>query len=86
MPNIPVLDLSALVWFLCCWIGYTTFADRRARGRWTLMSAMHEYRRLWMREMMKRDIRIFDSNIVGTLARSVTFFASRWFVGGVRGN
>lgn len=76
MPKIPVLDLSALVWFLCCWIGYTAFADRRARSRWTLMSAMHEYRRLWMSEMLKRDIRIVDSNIVGTLARSVTFFAS----------
>ena len=72
----PALDLTALGWFLMCWIGYTLFADRRAQHTVTLMSAMHEYRRLWMRELVKREMRIVDATIVGTLARSVTFFAS----------
>lgn len=76
MPMIPPLDLVALGWFLSCWVGYTLIADRRARETLTLMSAMHQYRRMWMSELLKRDIRIVDSNIVGTLARSVTFFAS----------
>jgi len=73
---IPVLDLSALAWFLFCWIGYTWFADRRAHESLTLMSAMHEYRLRWMDQMLRREIRIVDSNIVATLARSVAFFAS----------
>lgn len=76
MTHLPPLDLIAAGWFLACWVGYTLFADRRARHTLTLMSAMHEYRRLWMSELLKRDVRIIDATIVGTLARSVTFFAS----------
>ena len=72
----PILDISALFWFLVCWTGYTWFADRRARESLTLMSAMHNYRLRWMQEMIRREVRIVDSNIVGTLARSVAFFAS----------
>ncbi len=73
---IPILDLSALVWFLLCWVGYTRFADRRARDRLTLMSVMHRYRLQWMQEMLQREVRIVDSNIVMILARSATFLAS----------
>ncbi|MBW9262904.1 MAG: DUF599 domain-containing protein [Candidatus Thiodiazotropha sp. (ex. Lucinisca nassula)] len=73
---IPILDISALLWFLICWIGYTRFADLRARDKLTLMSAMHGYRRQWMHQMMHRDVRIVDSNIVMILARSATFLAS----------
>lgn len=40
------------------------------------MSTMHDYRLQWMQEMLCRDVRIVDSNIVSTLARSVGFFAS----------
>lgn len=72
----PILDMSAAVWFLICWLGYTRFADRRARNKLTLMSAMHKYRMQWMHEMLHRDVRIVDSNIVVILARSATFFAS----------
>lgn len=72
----PILDISALIWFLTCWVGYTWFADRRARESLTLMSAMHKYRLLWMRQMLRRDMRMVDTTIVATLARSVAFFAS----------
>jgi uncharacterized membrane protein len=73
---IPILDISALIWFLFCWLGYTQFADRRARHKLTLMSVMHSYRMQWMDEMLRRDVRIVDSNIVMILARSATFLAS----------
>jgi uncharacterized membrane protein len=72
----PILDLSALAWFLICWVGYTRYADRRARHKLTLMSVMHSYRMQWMHEMLRRDVRIVDSNIVMILARSATFLAS----------
>lgn len=72
----PILDLSALLWFLVCWLGYTRFADRRAQEQLTLMSVMHRYRLQWMREMLHRDVRIMDSSIVMILARSATFLAS----------
>ncbi|MEJ2455064.1 MAG: DUF599 domain-containing protein [Candidatus Thiodiazotropha sp.] len=72
----PILDTSAFIWFLICWIGYTRFADLRARKRLTLMSVMHHYRMQWMHEMLQREVRIVDSNIVMILARSATFLAS----------
>ena len=37
---------------------------------------MEAYRRLWMRRMVERDNRIVDSQIVGNLMRSASFFAS----------
>jgi uncharacterized membrane protein len=72
----PVFDLFAFLWFLVCWIGYTRFADLRSRDRLTLMNVMHGYRRHWMHEMLRRDVRIVDSNIIMILARSATFLAS----------
>jgi uncharacterized membrane protein len=73
---IQTLDISAFVWFLLCWVGYTRFADLRARRQLTLMSVMHSYRMQWMQEMLQREVRIVDSNIVMILARSATFLAS----------
>jgi uncharacterized membrane protein len=73
---IPILDITALIWFMACWVGYTQFADRRARDKLTLMSVMHNYRIQWMHEMLLRDVRIVDSNIIMILARSATFLAS----------
>jgi uncharacterized membrane protein len=73
---LPLFDLSAFIWFLICWVGYTRYADLRAREQLTLMSVMHHYRIQWMQEMMQRDVRIVDANIVMILARSATFLAS----------
>jgi uncharacterized membrane protein len=72
----PILDTCAFIWFLICWVGYTRYADLRARERLTLMSVMHHYRMQWMQEMLQREVRIVDSNIVMILARSATFLAS----------
>jgi uncharacterized membrane protein len=73
---IPLLDSIAFLWFLLCWVGYTRFADRRAQDQLTLMSAMNRYRHQWMHEMLRRDVRIVDTNIVAILSRSTTFLAS----------
>jgi uncharacterized membrane protein len=73
---VPILDLCALAWFLICWVGYTRYADHQSRNNLTLMSVMHSYRMQWMQEMLRRDVRIVDSNIVMILARSATFLAS----------
>lgn len=72
----PILDISAFAWFLLCWVGYTRYADLRARNHLTLMSVMHLYRLQWMREMLHREVRIVDSSVVTILARSATFLAS----------
>jgi uncharacterized membrane protein len=70
------LDAVALAWFLGAWIAYTAFADRRRPGTAGLMQAMIAHRQHWMERMLARDNRVVDCFIVGTLSRSVSFFAS----------
>ncbi|MET0090934.1 MAG: DUF599 family protein [Candidatus Thiodiazotropha sp.] len=57
-------------------MGYTRFADQRAKQQLTLMSVMNRYRDQWMYEMLHREARIVDSNIVAILSRTTTFLAS----------
>ncbi|MGI9508917.1 MAG: DUF599 domain-containing protein [Geminicoccaceae bacterium] len=68
-------DLIAPLWFLAVWIGYTQFADRQ-RGVHNLNSVMRDYRLLWMSRMLDREVRMVDTQILGNLMRSMSFFAS----------
>jgi uncharacterized membrane protein len=68
-------DLVAPAWFLLCWIGYVWYADRRTR-RATLMKRMHDYRVAWLGQMLERDNRIVDTQIVSLLVQNISFFAS----------
>lgn len=80
MPNwltqIAWPDLAAPLFFLACWIGYAQLADGRLGARCSLMSRMHEHRRLWLRRMLKRDNRIIDLQVVIVIAQSHAFLAS----------
>ncbi len=76
--NIPILwiDVIALIWFWCCWLGYTHFT-RMSRGKLVnLHDVMHHVRQHWMKEMLSRDIRNMDAILMGNLLRSISFFAS----------
>ena len=68
-------DLIAPAWFFLCWLGYTYYADG-ARGRATLTGTMHAYRSIWARQLLERDNRMVDTQIIANLMRSVSFFAS----------
>jgi uncharacterized membrane protein len=74
---LALLDLAALAVFLACWFGYAAVVDRvpsiRARS---VIAAMDEYRRRWMRAMVARDPRVFDGIIIGNLMSSATFLAT----------
>lgn len=37
---------------------------------------MHHYRRTWLEEMARRDVRIFDAQLLATLRQGTSFFAS----------
>ncbi|MDH5747776.1 MAG: DUF599 domain-containing protein [Rhodospirillales bacterium] len=76
MINIPPLDIFALFWVFICWIGYTLFADREGVKNRNLMTAMREFRQTWMERMLSRENRMVDVNLMGTLMRSVSLFAS----------
>lgn len=76
MREIPVSDIVGLVWFVVIWTGYTWYADRHARRARSLRAVMHAYRTAWMQQMLLRDNRVVDVNILRNLLQSVAFFAS----------
>lgn len=76
MPQIPLPDVLALLWFVVLWIGYTQYADRWARRSRSLRAVMHGHRYEWMQRMLARDNRMVDAGVVGNLQQSVSFFAS----------
>ena len=70
------LDLFALAWFVGCWAAYTVllaYTENRKRG---LNSEMHIYRDVWMLEMLNRETRMVDAQIVAALQNGTAFFAS----------
>ena len=71
-----LIDLAAPVWFLVVWLAYTGFADREDRGVRNLNTVMRNYRLLWMKRMLDREVRMVDTQILGNLMRSMSFFAS----------
>lgn len=76
--NFPLslIDSVALAGFVGAWFGYTHFAKYRAKRGATFSSLTRLARERWMREMMRRENRIGDANIVGNVKSVVTFFAS----------
>ncbi len=69
-------NLLALVWFLCCFKGYTYLSSRWAKTRPCLVNTLHLYRLNWMSALLDREARIADMSAIANLERSVAFFAS----------
>ena len=73
---LPWLDLLALAWFAAWWAGYVWFTDHRETAQPTLRRQMDKYIREWIVQMVGRDNRMLDVNIMRNLTRSSQFFAS----------
>lgn len=76
MPLFSVTDLVGLCFFLFAWIAYTAtlaWFEQRKRG---LNREMGAYRELWMKQMLARDMRMVDAQIVAALQNGTAFFAS----------
>ena len=70
------LDHLALAWFLCAWAAYAAtlaWTEQRKRG---LNSEMNRYRDVWMTQMLAREMRMVDAQIVAALQNGTAFFAS----------
>ena len=76
LGQITFIDWLALGWFLACWGGYSWFGDRASRTREGLIGVSHRHRLDWARQMMRREVRIVDSSLVGNLMGSVSFYAN----------
>lgn len=75
--GITVLDLAALLWFFLMWIGYVIFTRYRCDTKNAgLVAKMNQVRKEWAFELLKRDNRIMDSQVINGLISKEAFFAS----------
>ncbi len=78
------MDLSAVAWpdlaapafFVACWAGYSLWADEGAGYPRSLMARADDLRSVWMRQMLGREVRIVDVQVVQVLVQAIAFFAS----------
>lgn len=70
------LDSLALVIFLSCWMGYSSFAWRKSKTTNCIAYCLQQHRVHWMQEVMTRDIRVSEAALLGNLERNIAFFAS----------
>lgn len=71
-----ILDLISLICFICCWVGYTSFARRKAKTTNCIARCLHQHRIHWMNELMTREVRVGEAALLANLERNITFFAS----------
>jgi len=70
------LDWTALACFAGAWALYAIVVEWTPLGRRTLNTLMHGYRLIWMRQMLGRETRMVDAQIVASLQNGSAFFAS----------
>lgn len=76
MSQLPASDIISLLWFVALWVGYTFYTDRGTPREHSLRASMHRNRYRWMAQILKRENRIMDTQILGQLGQGATFFAS----------
>lgn len=70
------LNWAAFFWFCFCWISYTLYARYRARNKDSLSALLYRYRIEWIKDLMRRDNRISDLTLLGSLMQMVNFLAT----------
>ena len=67
----------ALLWFVSIWIGYIIFSKNKCKKeKIGLIAEMDRIRREWGLEIIKRENRMMDSQLINGLIRKESFFAS----------
>ncbi len=72
--SVVFVDTLSFLSILSLWAGYSFF-EHLQRER-SIMGHIYAYRKKWMMEMLKRELRMIDTAIVTMLGRSNTMFVS----------
>jgi uncharacterized membrane protein len=72
----PPLDLAALIYFGLAVFIYRLIVARRAKTGGGLLGAIQEQRVNWMLNMARREQRMLDAILLGSLSQGNAFFAS----------
>jgi uncharacterized membrane protein len=76
MTILPALDLLAVGYFIVAWAGYAAAVEWGWWDHRGLSARMDEYREVWMRRTLFREVRIVDIQIIASLQNGTAFFAS----------
>jgi uncharacterized membrane protein len=70
------VDVLAIAIFVFCWLGYEPFLRAISKKSGLITKDLSVVRRAWMQEMTIREIKLFDSNLMGHAVNSATNFSS----------
>lgn len=70
------LDFAALTLLILGWVLIGWMTDHSPKHKPSVSNLMAQYRREWMNQMVTRDPRVFDAQILGSLRQGTAFFAS----------
>lgn len=76
MIGFGLVDAFAVAFFALSWLGYHAVVEHALFGRRSMNNVMHGYRRRWVETMLRRDVRIVDTQITASLQNGTAFFAS----------
>src|SRR5258708_12775755 len=70
------VDIAAVGFFIIEWTVYALTLEHSAYGRDSLSARMHIYREVWVRNLLNREARMVDMQIMASLQNGTAFFAS----------
>ncbi len=76
MLGFGILDATVFAFFVASWMGYHAVVESSLFGRRSLNQMMHAYRGVWVEQMLRRDVRMVDTQITASLQNGTAFFAS----------
>jgi len=70
------VDIAAVAFFALEWAVYAVTLEHTAYGRNSLSARMNGYREVWVRNLLHRETRMVDMQIMASLQNGTAFFAS----------
>ena len=70
------LDIISVIFFFISWISYTVYTRRVAKKRDSLSSVLYRFRKEWVQKLSENGMSEVDAEMLATLERQVSFFAS----------
>jgi uncharacterized membrane protein len=70
------VDIAAVAFFALEWTVYAITLEHTAYGRDSLSARIHIYREVWVRNLLNRQARMVDMQIMASLQNGTAFFAS----------
>lgn len=69
-------DFAALAIFILAWIIYAIALEKSAFGQTSLNARINHFRETWIRQLLHREMRMVDMQIMSALQNGTAFFAS----------